>query len=206
MDCYFHNAVPSVSTCRDCARTVCATCRALDGSCPSCRLAARIDAAQSAGSEALSGGIGPASPPRGPRATPQPQPQPQAAASMPYAPALCAEPVSSRALVALGYPLWPLAALALLAPKRSRWLRRQAMQGLGFNLGTAALWTALAIVAHVPFFGMSAWPVMLVFWPVWFVASVVYMVKAWQGEDVRVPLVSEMLDERELEAAARSTA
>jgi len=33
--------------------------------------------------------------------------------------------------------------------------------------------------------------------PVWLVATVVYGFKVWQGEDVRVPLVSDWLDERD---------
>jgi len=41
----------------------------------------------------------------------------------------------TRVLLALGYVLWPLAALALLDPTRSRAVRRQALQALGLNFG-----------------------------------------------------------------------
>jgi hypothetical protein len=27
MDCYYHNAVPSVAPCSDCGQPICATCR-----------------------------------------------------------------------------------------------------------------------------------------------------------------------------------
>ncbi len=52
------------------------------------------------------------------------------------------DPVESRALVALGYPLWPLALISLLDRKQSRSLRRQALQALGFNLGFFGFWGA----------------------------------------------------------------
>jgi uncharacterized membrane protein len=104
----------------------------------------------------------------------------------------------TRALLGLGYPLWPLAVIALLDPKRSPAVRRQAVQALALNAGMFGLFTVLSVLAH--FWFVIAWPawVMLPFlFPVWLVATVVYGFKAWQGDDVRVPLVSDWLDERE---------
>ncbi len=48
MDCYYHNAVPSVAVCHDCAQTICATCRDEAGICPGCRLERRLQAASAA--------------------------------------------------------------------------------------------------------------------------------------------------------------
>ena len=45
MDCYFHSNVPSVAPCTDCGKPICATCRDERGGCPSCRLAAKVEAA-----------------------------------------------------------------------------------------------------------------------------------------------------------------
>jgi uncharacterized membrane protein len=191
VDCYFHNAVPSVAACRDCSRTICATCRDEHGFCPSCRLDQRIKAAQS-GRAGLTGQVGPSNPPpRTPPTTPRSRPSG----------ALASVSGETRALLALGYPFWPLAALALLDPKRSPQVRRQAMQALALNFGTFGLWIALGAITHVPLLGLSAYPLLAVLVPVWLVATIVYGLMVWNGEDVRVPLVSDWLDEREARGA-----
>ncbi|MFY9779861.1 MAG: DUF4870 domain-containing protein, partial [Candidatus Baltobacteraceae bacterium] len=177
VDCYFHNAVPSVAVCRDCQRTICATCRDEQGLCPSCRLEQRIKAAQSANA-GLTGQVGPSNPP--PQWT-----GPATQRSRPPG-ALASVSGETRALLALGYPLWPLAALALLDPKRSPQVRRQAMQALALNFGTFGLWIALGAVAHVPLLGLSAWPLLALLVPIWLVATIVYALLVWNGEDVRV--------------------
>jgi len=107
--------------------------------------------------------------------------------------------VETRALVALGYPVWPLAALALLDPKRSPYVRRQALQALGLNFGACGLWLVLGVIGHIPILGLSAWPLLALLFPALVVADVVYAVKVWNGDDVRVPLVSDWLDQHEAE-------
>jgi uncharacterized membrane protein len=102
----------------------------------------------------------------------------------------------TRALVALGYPFWPLAALALLDPKRSPYVRRQAIQAIGLSFGFGGLWLALAGIVHIPILGLSALPLIFLLAPIYVVASVVYGFKAWQGDDVRVPIISDWLDQR----------
>ncbi|MGH7755878.1 MAG: DUF4870 domain-containing protein, partial [Vulcanimicrobiaceae bacterium] len=180
MDCFFHDNVPSVTRCNDCSRAICATCRDERGLCPSCRLAERLDAANGARGE-LPGQVA-----RRRTATPG---NPAAAGGT----AVAVSP-ETRALTALGYPLWPLAALALLDPKKSRYVRRQAVQALALNFGVYGLWIALTAIAQLPILGMSAFPLLALLVPVAFVASVVYGFKVWHGDDVRVPLVSDWLD------------
>lgn len=182
MDCYFHANVPSAARCASCAHPICATCRDETANCPSCRLAGRIDSAAAARGE-LPGDVGRR------RGAPPPSGEPRASATIAVA------STETRALVALGYPLWPLAALALLDPKRAPYVRRQALQALGLNFGLFALWLCLSAVAQIPFLGISAIPVLGVLAPVWVVASVLYGVKVWHGDEVRVPLVSDWLDE-----------
>jgi uncharacterized membrane protein len=193
MDCYYHHAVPSVALCRDCARTVCATCRDEAGLCPSCRLDQRIKTAQAART-GLSGQVGPSHPP-------PPPPGPARASIDRQTGALAALSGETRALLALGYPLWPLAALALLDPKKSPQVRRQAMQALALNFGAFGLWFALGVLSHIPLLGLSAWPLLGLVVPIWFVAAVIYGIMVWNGDDVRVPLVSDWLDEREAHGA-----
>jgi hypothetical protein len=202
VDCYFHNAVPSVALCRDCNKTICATCRDAEGTCPGCRLERRIDAAAGARGS-LGGGVGPSNPPPGPTGgfgAQQAQQQTWQAAPRVVAvksTALANVSTETRALLALGYPFWPLAALALLDPKRSPAVRRQASQALGTNFGLFGLWVLLEGLVHVPILGLSAWPLLTFLAPIWLVATVVYGVRVFQGDEVRVPLVSDWLDERE---------
>jgi len=196
VDCYFHHAVPSVARCAGCGKSVCATCRAETGDCPSCRLAARIDEA-AAQRQTLAGGVGPSSAPSGGYAQqpggPQWQPQTQAP---PPSNAVATVRPESRALVALGYPFWPLALLALFDQSGSDYVRRNAWQALGFNAGMYGLGWLFSSIAMIPLIGISAWPLLPFIVPVTIVASVVYAIKVWHGDDVRVPFVSDIVDQK----------
>lgn len=209
VDCYFHNAVPSVALCRDCNKTICATCRDAEGTCPGCRLERRIDAAAGARGS-LGGGVGPSNPPPGPSGgfgAQQAQQQTWQAAPRVVAvksTALANVSTETRALLALGYPFWPLAALALLDSKRSPAVRHQAMQALGLNFGLFGLWFGLGAIAQIPILGFSAWPLLGLLAPIWLVATIVYAVKVFHGDEVRVPLVTDWLEEREAEREAHA--
>jgi uncharacterized membrane protein len=196
VDCYYHNAVPSVAACVGCRQPICATCRSAQGDCPGCRLAARIDAAK--GEHELPGQV----PPRpGANYAPPPPgygpPPPKRAAAPVYAQnSVVTIRPESRALVALSYPFWPLALLALLDGSKSPFVRRQALQALGFNFGVYGLWFALSAIAAIPLIGFSAWPLLPLVVPVAVVASFVYAYKTWQGEDVHVPIIGDFVDGR----------
>lgn len=198
MDCFFHNAVPSVAPCRGCRKPICASCRNANGDCPSCVLAARIDAAR--GTTPINGGVGPSygsytgEPPGAAEYSAPPHPEPPPPRVQRRA-ALACRP-ETRALVALSYPFWPLALLALLDSKGSYFARRQAWQALGFNGGLFGFSAFLTAAAAIPILGFSVWPLLTFIFPVWVVASVVYGVKVWQGEDVNVPVVSDWVDAR----------
>jgi hypothetical protein len=205
MDCYFHSNVPSTAPCTDCRKPICATCRDDHGSCPSCRLAAKVDAA-TAQRQPIGGQVPPRSstyqdPPPNPGAYHQAYQQPgPAAVHVKAEVATLDDPIESRALVALGYPLWPLAALSLFDRKHSRFLRRQAFAALGFNAGFAALWGILSLAAtvfgSVPFISGAPEIMLPLLIPLFLVASVYFGVKTWQGHEVRVPIVSDWIDER----------
>jgi uncharacterized membrane protein len=102
----------------------------------------------------------------------------------------------TRAFVALSYPFWPLALLALLDAHGSRFVRRQAWQALGFNFGMYGLSALLGAIASLPIIGWSAWPLLPFIVPVTVVASCVYAFRVWQGDDVSVPIVSDWVDAR----------
>jgi uncharacterized membrane protein len=192
VDCFFHPNVPSLARCGDCSRPICATCRDETGSCPSCRLAARIDAAAADRGE-LPGGVR-----RGRRsyaAGPNPSAGTSTSSYGSRPAAVATVSPETRALVALGYPFWPLAALALLDPKRSPYVRRQAMQAIGFSFGYYGLSLGLGAVAHIPILGFSAWPLIPLLIPIYLIAITIYGFKAWHGDEVRVPLISDWLDQ-----------
>jgi uncharacterized membrane protein len=195
VDCYFHSNVPSVAPCSDCGKPICATCRDEAGTCPSCRLAAKIDA--SGARKTIAGEV----PPRSQQWWNQQQQWQQQQQQQPAAQARAevAEPMDSpesRALVALGYPLWPLALIALFDRKQSRRLRKHAYQALGFNVGMAALYGVLALLSSIPLLGISAGIMLAFILPVFVVLSVFYGIKAWHGDEVRVPIISDWLDDR----------
>jgi uncharacterized membrane protein len=197
MDCYFHHAVPSVARCATCSKSICATCRADTADCPSCRLAARIDQA-AAQRQTLGGGVGPSSGASAGYAQPPPQQQawqPQTQAP-PRNNAVATVRPESRALVALGYPFWPLALIALFDQSGSDFVRRNAWQALGFNAGMYGLGWLFSSIAAIPLIGISAWPLLPFIVPVTIVASVVYAIKVWHGDDVRVPFVSDIVDQK----------
>ena len=199
MDCYFHSNVPSVAKCIDCGKAICATCRDEAGTCPSCRLAAKIDAA-SAPKKSVAGEV----PPRSQQWWQQNQQQYQQAPPAPQARATVAEAsdsAESRALVALGYPVWPLALLSLFDRKQSRSLRKHAYQALGFNFGMYGFWALLTFIGNLPVInwtplGWSSNIVLAFMLPVFIVLSVFYGIRAWHGDEVRVPIISDWLDDR----------
>ncbi|HEY1975385.1 MAG TPA: DUF4870 domain-containing protein [Candidatus Baltobacteraceae bacterium] len=182
MDCYFHSNVPSVAACVDCRKPICATCRDERGSCPGCRLAAKVEAATATRTH-IGGQV------------PPPHPQPATVIRKAEV-ATLPDSVESRALVSLGYPLWPLALLSLLDRKQSRYLRRQALQALGFNVAILGIGGIMSVVANLPWIGLAPSVLLPFLVPLFLVASVYYGIKTWNGDDVRVPIVGDWIEER----------
>ena len=153
-----------------CGKSLCATCRAESSDCPSCRLAQRIDQA-AAQRQTLEGDVGPSyGASAGWNAGPQQQWQPQTQPP-PRSSAVAGVRPESRALVALGYPFWPLALIALFDQSRSDFVRRNAWQALGFNAGMYGIGWLLSAIATIPFIGLSAWPLLPFVIPVSIVAE-----------------------------------
>ena len=190
MDCYYHHAVPSIDRLLRLRSN-----RSVRPAAPK-PATAPVAAWPPASTprRGPSGAAGGRVPPRPSRAAAPAAP----AADVPAAVATRRSPIrpESRALVALGYPFWPLALLALFDGSHSPFVRKQAWQALGFNFGIYGMWFALSAIAAIPVIGMSAWPLLPFVIPVAFVASVVYGFKVWQGEDVRVPFISDYVESR----------
>lgn len=189
MDCYFHPNVPSVAPCKDCMKPICATCRDDAGTCPSCRLAAKMHAATGT-RQAVAGEV------RRPSSSWWQSSSSGAPAPQPRAPVATADPPETRAMVALGYPLWPVALLSLLDRSQSRRMRKHAYQALGFNLGMSALFGFLYLFRDIPLLDFSVILMLGLMLPAFVVLAVYFGIRAWHGEDVRIPIISDWLDDR----------
>ncbi len=99
-------------------------------------------------------------------------------------------------MVALGFPLPPLALLALLDRKQSRYLKRQTYQALAFNAGMFGFGMVLWALLSVPFVMISAGILMALLVPIYMVMSIVYGIKAYNGDDVNIPIISDWIEER----------
>src|SRR5665213_1459039 len=178
MDCFFHNAVPSVAPCHGCKKPLCATCRNENGDCPGCVLAARIDAARQA--NMINGGVGASY-----GTYSEPHHEQQAAYSGPprvqRVAALAVRP-ETRAVLGLSYvpAFWPLALIALLDSKSSHLVKRQAWQALGFNLGLFGFSAFLTSASAIPVIGFSVWPMLTFIVPIWLVAQSGFL-QPWHG-------------------------
>ena len=141
----------------------------------------------------INGGVGPSY--SAPPPPPPPNPGPPPRVTVHTTTALAVRP-ETRALVALSYPFWPLALIALLDAKGSLFVRRQAWQALGFNIGMWGFGSLLGAIASLPIIGFGAWPLLPFIAPIWLVASVVYAFRVFNGDDVNVPVVSDWVDAR----------
>ena len=157
--------------------------------CPGCRLAQKIDAASRVQRE-LHGEV----PPRPNRQAAPPPPSYVPPQQRPTA--SIAVRTETRALIALGYPFWPLALIALLDSKASGFVKKQAWQSLAFNFGMYGFGFVLHAISAIPVLGWSAWPLLPFVVPFAFVANVIYGFKTWQGEDVRIPIITDLVEER----------
>ena len=185
MDCYFPLERPiDRAGARSAGKAICATCRDESGGCPSCRLAAKVEAATAAAAQIWRSSAA-AADRKGSSCS-------QAAA--------CTRPPprSGRVARARLARLPALAAGAPIAPgsQAVARTRRQAFKAIGFNVGIFAFWGVFSLIAQVPSSGFSAWRARTAALPLFLIASVYFGIKAWNGEDVRIPVMSDWLDDR----------
>ena len=172
MDCFFHSNVPSVAPCVECGKPICATCRDDRGGCPSCRLAAKVEAA-TATRQSIAGQVPPRAAPRTVRGQSAGREHPIRSSREPWL----------HSVIRFGRSRfsrsWIASSRAISAP--------QALQALGFNVGFAGFGGLLVADREVPFLGFSASdpravPRPLFLWPACTTAS-----RVWNGDEVRVP-------------------
>ncbi len=183
MDCYFHSNVPSIAPCVECGKPICATCRDERGRLP--QLPACGEGRGRDGNPSADRRPGAAAPGGGPTGAPRRQTSPPPPTRSSRAP-------SSPSDIRCGR--WPSSRFSTASNRASfaakpfkRWASTPASSGF---------WALLSLISQIPFLGFSAWVLVPLLAPLFLVASVYYGVKTWNGDDVRIPIVTSWLDER----------
>jgi len=79
---------------------------------------------------------------------------------------------------------------------RKRFIRFHAFQCLFFAVAWTVLWIGLSLIAHIPFLGWAT----LIIWPlvslVGFVIWLVLVLKAYQGQMFKLPVIGDMSEQQ----------
>ena len=187
MSCYYHPKVPTLMTCADCGREVCATC-SVNALCPGCRLGRAMQTAS--GGRAISTNRVEYQP-KGSNASYSATPPPPTASQAPMV-TVIDHSEDDRVLSAVSYPLWPVALFLLVFRSRlAPFVRYHAMQSLVVNaLGVGAYFVYTA-AANLPVIGWQSAVVLPILLPAWFIIDLYLGVRAYGGQRTRVPLVGE---------------
>lgn len=103
----------------------------------------------------------------------------------------------NRLLAALGYPIWIVALIVVLTDmKRDPFMRYHGWQALFWGIAWFVLWTGLTVVGIVlsfaPFLGLVVgFLASTVLVLAWLVLSVLYAVRAFQGQRFEIPFVTQ---------------
>jgi uncharacterized membrane protein len=79
---------------------------------------------------------------------------------------------------------------------RSAFIRFHAWQSLLFNAVWCALWIALRIIAHIPFFGwltVLAWPLVMLGG---FILWIILVLKANQNQKFKLPVIGDLAEKQ----------
>jgi uncharacterized membrane protein len=106
---------------------------------------------------------------------------PQAPSAPPMSNASGPASDNSKMLAALGYVIWPVALVAMFIEpyKNEKWVKSHAVQALALNL---AIYVLSAVTT--PIFGLG-----IVVGIAGFVYTILLAVKAWNGENIEVPMI-----------------
>lgn len=104
---------------------------------------------------------------------------------------------AERLLAALGYPIWIVALIVVLTEmKKDPYMRYHGWQALFWGIGWFVLWVGLAVLgivlSFVPIVGsVISFLASTVVALAWMVLSVLYAVRAYQGQRFEIPLIVE---------------
>ncbi len=99
-------------------------------------------------------------------------------------------PDTEKILSALGYPIWVIAlVLILIAKPENKFGKFHGYQGLFFGIAWWVVVVVLSAFTRAPFIG---WLFSVIGWFVglgFFIVSIIYAVKAYQGKTFKVPVI-----------------
>lgn len=96
---------------------------------------------------------------------------------------------SSKILAALSYPIWIIAIVSIATAKDNKYLKYHGFQALFWGISIFVIYIASMFFMMVPFLGIIAIFLLPVIWIGWLVCSIIFAVKAYQGEKFQIPLV-----------------
>jgi uncharacterized membrane protein len=101
---------------------------------------------------------------------------------------------TKRMLAALAYVLWPVALILLIIEetqeKKDRELRYHAYNALGFAVAALIIAIPVMVLAWLPILGGV---VVTLFWIAFVVLAIIYALRAYKGQKVVIPVVTDFL-------------
>jgi uncharacterized membrane protein len=100
---------------------------------------------------------------------------------------------TNRLLAALAYPIWIIALIIVVTDmKKDPFMRTHGWTALFWAIAWLIIWVALQILVRIPFLGwllfLAAGPIL---WLIWLIFSILFAVRAYNGKEVTIPLVSD---------------
>ncbi len=106
------------------------------------------------------------------------------------------EGLSDNVAGALAYvTIIPAIIFLVLEPfNKKRFVRFHSFQSLFFAVAWTVLWIAIRIIAHLPFLGWTVLLLVPVIWLAGFIIWILLVVKAFQGEMFKLPVIGDMAE------------
>jgi uncharacterized membrane protein len=91
----------------------------------------------------------------------------------------------------------PSIVFLVVAPyNRNRFIRFHAFQNIFFVVAWIVLWIVLSIILHIPFLGWATILVWPIIWLGGFILWIVLVLKAYQGQMFKLPVIGDMAEKQ----------
>jgi uncharacterized membrane protein len=95
----------------------------------------------------------------------------------------------------LAYLVLP-AFIFLLMKEQSKFVRYHSMQAIILWVSSIVIFIVLQVFWHIPFIGWFVIPIEMLVWLGFFIAWLICMVKAFQGEEFKLPFIGEIAEQQ----------
>ena len=79
---------------------------------------------------------------------------------------------------------------------KNRFIRFHSFQNIFFAVAWCVIWIALSIILHIPFLGWATILVWPIIWLGGFILWIVLVLKAYQGQMFKLPVVGDMAEKQ----------